>query len=61
MDKAKLNSKIFFIFAQISVVLHRNQHNYDKMKLEFKKFYWLLLFRYYFFSFCTPCVQWKVS
>lgn len=37
MDKAKLNSKIFFIFAQISVVLHRNQHNYDKMKLEIQK------------------------
>ena len=38
MDKAKLNSKIFFhFFAQISVVLHRNQHNYDKMKLEIQK------------------------
>ena len=32
-----------------------------KWNLKFKKFYWLLLFRYYFFSFCTPCVLWKVS
>ena len=61
MDKAKLNSKIFFIFRSNIRSIAQKSAYYDKMKLEIQKILLAFALPLLLFSFCTPCVQWKVS